>query len=164
VWLLYCSSSCFPIVEFRYEESETFASTRQTVAHRRLSLHSRKRSDFLSLQVKSTAWELIAPGSVFSFGWLRKGRNCVERKTRKKKTLEPSHVVHVRSLLPILLRSNSRIHDCNAKSKESVRAQLYTLAVGTVEDLMRSMRFSRALHWRFLRWGERRKQRVVEEW
>ncbi len=64
----------------------------------------------------------------------------------------------------MLLRSNSRIHDCNAESKESVRAQLYTHAVGTVEELMRSMRFSRALHWRILRWGERRKQRVVAEW
>ncbi len=63
----------------------------------------------------------------------------------------------------MLLRSNSRIHDFNAKSKESLRAQLYTHAVGTVEELMRSMRFSRALHWRFLWWGERRTQRVVEE-
>jgi len=89
---------------------------------------------------------------------------CRAEDKRKKKTLEPSHVVHVRSLLPMLLRSNSRIHDCNAKSKESVRAQLYTHAVGQVEELMRSMRFSRALHWRFLRWGERRKQGVVEEW
>ncbi len=87
VWLLYCSSCCFPIVEFRYEESEIFASTRQTVAHRRLSLHSRKRSDYLSLQEKSTAWELIAPDSVFSFGWLLKGRNCVEQKTRERKKL-----------------------------------------------------------------------------